>query len=185
MLKTPVWVRVFSSYASNHPLWHEPNPINNDPFANSNDARCRQDVVRVTMPFTESWFVPGTDAVICTGLPDCSAPVVMLSACNSNVSLPPSAGVCIDTTYIMFEVASMTGVEVTPSTGCMGPFGIALWPVCRSDTCQRGVPGPYVSASKAYMLSFSVATNTTSCVPPLIVKPETSNGCAYTYPSTG
>ena len=64
---------------------------------------------------------------------------------------------------------SMTGVAVTPISGDTWPqlrSSLAVSPVPSSDTCHRMTP---LSASKAYTLSFSVATSSTLCEAPLMV----------------
>ena len=63
----------------------------------------------------------------------------------------------------------MTGVLVMPISGLIWSYsstpGTVVTPAARFRklACQRG--GPLVSASKAYTLSCSVATNTTLWVP--------------------
>jgi len=83
----------------------------------------------------------------------------------------------------------MTGVDVIPTSGAMNGqavslAGTAVAPFFRKLTCHKGAEGfPY--ASKAYTLSCSVATKTTSCLPfPGISTPARKSGCAYTSPST-
>ena len=86
----------------------------------------------------------------------------------------------------------MTGVPVIPTTGpkalsfCKSAKGTMTSPPGMRLTLafdHTGLhPGP--SASKAYRLSFSVATNTTLCCVPPAETFATQRGCANTWPST-
>ena len=86
-------------------------------LASSSAARWMQAVVRVTVvPFPLA-LVPGTVAVMVTGLPVFCWPVRILSALRRKVLSPLLEFFCTDTTYIVLVAESMTGVEVTPCQG--------------------------------------------------------------------
>jgi hypothetical protein len=69
-------------------------------------------------------------------------------------------------------LVSMTGVPVIPMTGVRSsqfttPLGTAVAPLGSRLTFHSGAMALVASASNAYTLSFSVAANTTLCVPPM------------------
>src|SRR5580700_2278827 len=79
----------------------------------------------------------------------------------------------------------IAGVDVIPTSDSTWPQPLSesegLSPEAR-DTDQSGEPP--ASASKAYRVSFSVATYKTLCVPPEIETAGTYRGCASTWPSS-
>ena len=75
----------------------------------------------------------------------------------------------------MSVLGSMTGVPVMPISGVRSPqpltlLDTAVAPLGSRLTFHSGAMALVASASNAYTLSFSVATNTTLCVAPLIVR---------------
>jgi hypothetical protein len=78
---------------------------------------------------------------------------------------------------------SMTGVPVMPISGVRSPqpltlLDTAVAPLGSRLTCHSGAMALVASASNAYTLSFSVATNTTLCTAPLMVRPGRKSGSA-------
>src|SRR4029079_10601399 len=73
--------------------------------------------LNATMPFWEPSPVPGTDADRSTGEPVRSAPVVTSSACRRCTQLPLSTPLL--STYNVSVTGSITGVEMTPTSGVM------------------------------------------------------------------
>jgi hypothetical protein len=68
------------------------------------------------------------------------------------------------------QALSLLVTRVSPELAAPCAMSIRL-------ACQSGVHG-LASASKAYMLSCTVATKTTLCVPPATDRPATHKGCA-------
>ena len=75
----------------------------------------------------------------------------------------------------MSVAGSMTGVPVMPISGVRSPqpltlLDTAVAPLGSRLTFHSGAMALVASASNAYTLSFSVATNTTLCAAPLTVR---------------
>src|ERR1051325_3192759 len=113
MLSTAIWLSEAASYESSQPVGHAEKPMYRVPRDSNSAARWRQPLFSVMVPFTASAFVPGTDAWIVTGLPACSCPVVMSSACSRKEKTPVD-DFCAATRYIVLDPVSITGVEVRP-----------------------------------------------------------------------
>jgi hypothetical protein len=74
-------------------------------------------------------------------------------------------------------------VDVTPIAGVTWPqprSSLGISPETRSDFCQSTAP---LSLSKAYTVSFSLATNTTLWEAPATLSAERYSGCASILPS--
>src|SRR2546427_833712 len=133
------------------------------------------------------------DAEMTWGEPGRSSPVVISMAWSLWMTLLVPETSVIATKKIVCDEGSITGVPVIPTTG---PRALSFSTSANgATTSPPGIsftlavdhtdlhPGP--SASNAYKLSFSVATNTTLWRVPPIVTLGTQSGCAKTQPSTG
>src|SRR5579862_6546704 len=138
--------------------------MNTVPFESSRAGRCICDSgLKLSVP-----LMLGTEALIVIGAPNFSAPDVISSACKAKLVLSVFVIVDLATTYSVLLVGSITGVPKIPiSASPLTPTqpwtftGTVELPEGIKLTCHSGAWQFILSASKANMLSCSVATYTT------------------------